>query len=86
MSRGSPTCPLSGRSVVPLCRVTTRFDTDGMPSGNWARPAGGRPSDPTRRRALALIAAQSNKRHGAKSRNVNQFVSQRQRHISPKTV
>jgi len=61
MPMGSPTRPLSGRSILSKRRVWTLFEVDGMPRTNvaccpsWC-------SDPTRQRALMLIAAQRPRR------------------------
>jgi len=61
MSMGSPTRPLSGQSYFSARNARTVYEADGMPRMNVVHRELWR-SDPTRRRALALIHAEAKKR------------------------
>ena len=61
MLKGSPTRPLSGSSSISQKNARTVYEADGMPRENVTRRAAWC-SDPTQRRALALIEAQKPQR------------------------
>ena len=74
MSEGSLTRPLSGQGIVTKRKTRTIHESDGMPRTNQTYVPPWR-SDPTLRRAFALIEAQRTRLPQGRSDHVNEFAS-----------
>ena len=73
MSKGSPTRPLSGQGIVTKRKTRTIHESDGMPRTNETYVPPWR-SDPTLRRAFALIEAQR-RHHRRRPDRADEFAS-----------